>query len=500
MSPIHRNVLAVVVASILALWTGFNIANQEYTLAVAVATIGLWVLIESRGGALPEAWVVAAALFGYIMGNRGFAQFSISTQAPILPAEAALLFGGVAVALRSALRRTSAFNRDSLNLTIGIWFFVGATRLWLDVKSHGALALRDFATVYYSLFFFLAQSLARNLASLELLRRTILTTALLLPFSYFLYREFPIFFSSQFTMGGTQLIFYKDDLIAAHLFAGFFIVFCAPHLNAMLRTGVATLSYGLAFTIQSSRAAIVGLALTSVCWGLAGRRKPIGLQALIIGLAGIGMMSLGLASGKGLENSRIFSTYEHIRSIADVTGTANYRSADREHVGDNNRFRASWWRAVAEETIEFGPVLGLGFGANLTDRFVRTYQLDLGEEFNVRSPHSIFFTVFGRMGFVGLTAWLAVVIAMVIRTRRLVLLARTDASVLPVLGWWSVAWILLVSGSFGVVLEGPMGAMPFWTALGLANASTHRACEHATIEASDGAPAPEATNTGPHPA
>jgi hypothetical protein len=491
-----RTVIAAVAGSMLAVWTGFGIANQEYTLALAMAAIGLWVLVESRGKAFPEAWVIAATLFGYVIGNRGFAQFSLSTQAPLLPAEVALLCGSVAV----AMRRTSAFHRDSLNLTIGLWFLVGIARLWLDVRSHGALALRDFATVYYSLFFFIAQSLARNPSSLELLRRTVLATALVLPFSYLLYREFPTFFSSQLTLGGTQLIFYKDDLIAAYLFAGFFIVFSTPRLNAMLRNCVATLSYGLAFTIQSSRAAIVGLALTSVCWSLAGRRKPLGLQAIIVTLVGIGLLSLALVSSKGLEDSRIFSLYEHVKSITDVTGTTRYRSADREHVGDNNRFRAVWWRAVAEETLESNPAFGLGFGADLTDRFLRSYQLDLGGDFNVRSPHSIFFTVLGRLGIVGLVAWLAVVLSILFRAVRLIRKVARDDDALPALGFWSVSLILLASSAFGVVLEGPMGAMPFWTALGLANGSTHRACQEAEVEASGRVTAPRTVETNSSPA
>jgi hypothetical protein len=36
---------------------------------------------------------------------------------------------------------------------------------------------------------------------------------------------------------------------------------------------------------------------------------------------------------------------------------------------------------------------------------------------------------------------------------------------------FSMCWVILVSACFGVVLEGPMGAVVFWTLLGLANAA-----------------------------
>jgi hypothetical protein len=47
------------------------------------------------------------------------------------------------------------------------------------------------------------------------------------------------------------------------------------------------------------------------------------------------------------------------------------------------------------------------------------------------------------------------------------------------LGWWSVAWVMLTSGCFGVVLEGPMGAVVFWTALGMANVTSAEVAEDA---------------------
>ena len=41
-------------------------------------------------GPLPEAWLLAWAIVGYILGNRGFAQISLSRYLPLLPAETVL--------------------------------------------------------------------------------------------------------------------------------------------------------------------------------------------------------------------------------------------------------------------------------------------------------------------------------------------------------------------------------------------------------------------------
>jgi len=76
------------------------------------------------------------------------------------------------------------------------------------------------------------------------------------------------------------------------------------------------------------------------------------------------------------------------------------------------------------------------------------------------------------MGIAGLVAFAGIVAAMAAATWRLVQRARSDDAALVPLGWWSVAWVMFTSGCFGVVLEGPMGAVVFWTALGMANATT----------------------------
>jgi O-antigen ligase len=158
--------------------------------------------------------------------------------------------------------------------------------------------------------------------------------------------------------------------------------------------------------------------------------------------------------------------------MVDFSGTGRYSSDDRRYVGDNNRFRLAWWRSVAKEVRDGGPVLGLGFGHDLAERFVRSYELDLGEDFSARSPHNIGFSVLGRMGLVGLALLLWIVGAMVAATWRLARRARSDGAALAPLGWWSVVWVMFTSGCFGVVLEGPMGAVIFWTSLGMANATS----------------------------
>lgn len=469
MSPRLRLWLTGILSAALAVGAGWEIAQENYWLAAAATLPVAWLVLEWLSATRAEAWTLAAVLLGYVVANRGFAQISPFGNLPLLPAELALLLAGGSTLVRMARKETSAFRPDPLNFAILVWVALGAARLIPDLARFGSVALRDFATVYYALFFFVAQSLAREAKSVLLVRRALLIALAILPLTYLLFTRFTDFFLSQLLFRGAPLLYYKDDLVAAYFFCGFFLLQTAGWATA-LRTGLALTAYVSAFTIGSSRAAIVGLTVVTFWWGLARRTTAIKLQAWAISL---GLVVLGLTAflqDEPIRNSRLATLYEHFASMVDLTGTGKYETDQRHYVGDNNRFRLSWWRSVTDEVLENSPVFGLGFGANLSDRFVRSYELDLGDDFTTRSPHSIIFSVLGRMGLTGLAALIAIVTAMIAATWRLAVKARTDGSNAEALGWWSVAWVLFTSGCFGVVLEGPMGAVLFWTSLGMANA------------------------------
>src|SRR5262249_44478770 len=150
--------------------------------------------------------------------------------------------------------------------------------------------------------------------------------------------------------------------------------------------------------------------------------------------------------------------------IADPLGTGSYSGEDTFYKGDNNLFRAIWWRNVFEETLEKAPVLGLGFGYSLADRFVREYYPDASEEFTTRSPHNVLLTIFARMGIVGFLPFALILGLIAHRTARSLRSGIGDETRL-----WGCAWIVFVGACLGVVLEGPMGAVLFWSTLGMAN-------------------------------
>ncbi|MCX6955549.1 MAG: O-antigen ligase family protein [Verrucomicrobia bacterium] len=505
MHPRLRFWLVVALGALAGVVVSFGLAEEAYVLATLTVTLIGWLLLEWFGGPRPEAWLLAAVLGGYVVASRGFAQLLLSPQLPLLPGESALAAGLAAAILRMAFRQTAVVRRDLLNAAILGWIVLGAARLWPDFGAYGVVALRDFATVYYALFFFLAQSLATHPPSARLLRNTLLASFAILPFSYFIFTHYGDILQPIMQFRGVPLVYYKEDLAAANFFAGFFLLLTVPDWPMWARNALALASYASAFAISSSRAAIVGLLVTSTWWAVARRWTPWKLQGLAAPVA-IGVLAvLAVVQPGEFRESRLYTLYEHGASMVDLTGTGHYSTEDRRYVGDNNRFRLVWWRSVIEETLRGGPIFGLGFGADLSSRFLRTYELDLGEEFATRSPHSIIFTVLGRMGLAGLAVFLCIIGGMALRTLRLARVARSDDRVLVPLGWWSVSWVMLSSACFGVVMEGPMGAVLFWTALGMANATgadalaAHRETSSATSAVEPSAETASLRNTGAVP-
>lgn len=467
MHPRLRTILATIAACCLAIFLGSEIAQGNYLWpALAGMVCGAAIMIRFTG--LPaDTIVLGLVLIGYMVGNRGFAQLTPTSGVPLLPAEVAILAGCSWRLIHCALRRTVPFRADALNWAVLALLTLGTVRVAFDVSRHGFNALRDYATIYYCVFFFLAQTMAENAASRRYLVGCLLTGIVLLGPVFGLFQLFERFFLTHLVVAGTPLIYYKGDLVATHLAAGSLVLF--HWARGRQRSWAWPLSGAIVVFLLAydSRAALLGSLLASGLLLAARRRAYPAMQGAIV-VAGV--LAIGVAAAvfdNDWAGRKLETLVDRAGSFVDVSGRHRYQSEDSYYKGDNNRFRLVWWRNVVEETSQSNPVFGLGFGADLARGFVQEYYPDQQEEFNTRSPHNIFVTVYGRMGAVGLAAWLWFCAVLLFRTWRSL---RHDRE--PVT-WslWCGAWVVLVSATFGVVLEGPMGAVIFWSLLGLANTS-----------------------------
>ncbi len=465
MNPRLRNFLGVGAACIAAVFLGSEVAQGAYTWP-ALAALVIVATILVRLTRLPADTIFAGLLVvGYIVGNRGFAQLMPVARLPLFPAEYVLLLAFSWRLVVASFERTLPCRRDWLNFAVFAWLVAGTIRVAFDVPRHGLLAARDYAMIYYAVFFFLVQHMAREEGGRAYFRACFLAASVLLVPGYLLFLFFAPYFLTRLTVQGVPLIYYKGDLVTTFLGIGSLLVFHWARGRQRFWAWPLSAAMFVLVAVGDNRSSLLAVAVAGGLLLLARRWQYAVLQTCVgaIGLAAL--LALSTLFGNSWAEKKIDGLTDRMVSLADVTGSGRYESQESFNKGDNNRFRLVWWRNVVEETWATNPVFGLGFGADLARGFVQEYYPEAGEEFNTRSPHNIFVTAFGRMGAIGVLTWLLFCVVLVVRAWRA--MRHTGDPVLWSL--WSGALAIVVASTFGVVLEGPMGAVIFWTLLGLAS-------------------------------
>lgn len=451
-------------ATLVALLLGLQIAQEHWLLpAFVVGGVLLLTLYRMQSQGLSKV-VLAGLLVGYMVGNRGFAQFMPIPGLPLLPGEAGLGLLLVLLFIERSKGTSRSLFFAGLDGVILAWIVVAAMRMVFDVRIYGVVAVRDFAMVYYAGYYFAARAVVENHTETgRALLAAIRIASVPMAGLYILSQYQPGLFLDQLTFRGVPLIFYKADLVGLYAAIGAVLHFLRFEETRRLRNVVACLLLVVALLSTSNRASLVAL-VTMVGWVTLAGRWRLGACLGLSGLLGtLAILVMAHLRNEDWQQTPVFEVYEAVISLADPTGAGSYHGSGTFSKGDNNLFRWVWWKLVITDTWSTAPVWGLGFGYDLSAQFEREYYAGMANDFAARSPHCIFITVFARMGLVGLSLFLTMILIMLMSTLRAI--RSTDLNVVAA---WSAVWALLASASFGVVLEGPMGAVVFWILLGVA--------------------------------
>lgn len=354
---------------IAAVFIGSSISEGNIVLPLVITAAVALLLFHSWANTSLITLYLAFITFGYIVGNRGFAQITLLWNLPLFWGEIGLVGGLLLTLYFVSFQKEFPFRIDALAIVILIWIFFCGIRLLFDLGDYGILAMRDFAMVYYALFFLIGQSMLQNQKSLRLYESWLCWALILVIPLYPLFRAYTAFFFYKLQISGVPIIYYKGDLVGTIHAAGFFF-FYFRYLKAKSPVYLVLSFLCLGATIlTTSRAAWFGLAL-ALGIVFAARISRMFTHLIIGGCVALPIVIIYAAFiAEDFTQTRIYGAYEHALSFTDISGTKTYKNLESRNSGDNNRFRMIWWRTVINQTWKEGKFFGLGFGADITEQF-----------------------------------------------------------------------------------------------------------------------------------
>ncbi|WOO42632.1 O-antigen ligase family protein [Rubellicoccus peritrichatus] len=451
-----------------AIYIGLQAGEGVILLPGLLAAAVTYLMLCLWRGVIFETVFSAFLVIGYFSANRGFAQLAPISGLPLFLGEIGLGLGLGMIALRTAITQRLPFPITPLSGALIVWMIAAGLHLFVDLRNWGILAVRDFAMIFYALFFFIGFTIGQHQRSRQLLINGFFIGLALMFIIYPIFKAFEPFFIYQLTFRGIPVIYFKGDLVGIYGAAGSVLFFWKyrQSKNVIYLIGAAGCLAMVGLTL--SRAAMLGLVLAA---GLMWMARVRSYTSFLIGTAAAGFIALTAyytVSQTPVRETQLYSLYEHARSIVDISGTGEYRGTSSADTGHNNRFRLVWWRALTNETLREAPLFGFGFGYNLANPFIQEYYPGADSEvFTARSPHNFLLTLFGRTGIIGFGIFLFVLVLIAGQTKRLLNRARREATISETLAIQIAIWVVFIGAALQVVLEGPMGAIPFWLLLGL---------------------------------
>lgn len=461
-------VAAAVVFSVIIVW------RPLYTGIFVALLIPLGVLLALTAGLPLWGRTVVALLAGFIVLSRGFAYTQLPLGAlPIYVGEIGLAICLVTLPHRVAM---PAMLRHPLTWALTAWMALGAALTYQHVAEYGATALRDAAIWYYAVFAYVGYAFAMRPRHLRPLLRVLalafgahaLFCALWIWGSADILRLSPLAPGSKF-----PLLYLRPDASAVHLGAGFlFALFMGKHLGwpTLTRWVVAFPQLVLMIALQA-RAGYVAFAAASTYLAARFRARQVVIGMVALACVGLGAAVLDVQARSGRLVLSVPRVVEEFETLLPFWRVSDYESASSRRSVVAVDWRKEYWNWVLEHnTANLSSLLfGIGFGPDLTPETTRIKFTRSRERPN-RNPHSIAVTVFGRMGLVGLSLWLVWHVAFFSLQWRWLSAAKRAAD-----GWQvdlaafltTYAILMLVAAMFGVLLESPFMAAPYFFIIGL---------------------------------
>jgi hypothetical protein len=356
-------------------------------------------------------------------------------------------------------RKNLELGLDRKQILVGIFILVSFLFILLGVFQYSVLnVLRDSLAFQYAWFAFIIYFLKNEHDFIWQKIIFIYKWAPLVIFLNFILFYFVFLYLPPINIFGNQnIIIYKNGDKSVHLLISTILMFLYTNqysrkwLVANTILIVINFLILLAFTRSGSVAYI--LALFSFFFFSKEKILNESVRKLlkfvpIIMVIGMGLFIAidiqGDAQGRTISLSQITDNFSSIVST-NIDG----------NLAENKVWRLIWWAKLVNESFTLQHFfVGKGLGMSLAGNDI------LNTDDNLRSPHNFHLTILARFGYFVFIAWIIWLVSLFkpLFTRKL------EGKTLAIT---SILLAFIINGSFDVFFEGPMGAFPFWTFVGL---------------------------------
>ena len=319
--------------------------------------------------------------------------------------------------------------------------------------------IQDSFIFYYSLFVFVVFLLAGEFEQLKSKLFLIYKWYPPIVFFNFLLVSYVPFFQEYKLFGDIPLMLYKYGDMGVHLLISTLLLLGGWIKLPKKWTLIYVLLISFLFLVIASYnragmlAYIVGLATFFIVYRKRFSRETIGSYLRTIPL--LLVLVLGIYANAHVEENfqgRTLGLNQLTQNISSIVSGADEGTS----LADNKVWRLAWWYKIVTDAVEpKNAIVGQGLGINLAS--ISDVRVDND---NLRSPHNFHLNILARFGFIVFGAWL---VFMALHIKKINAKPEEEFKVLILIAILA----FLINATFDVYLEGPMGAFPFWTWLGI---------------------------------
>ncbi len=373
--------------------------NSSQWLQILIYTAFCFVLaFVGRGLPFDGKFLIILCL-GYAFGGKGFAY--LTPLEPFYVGEIALSL--LMLGLLFRLRTPGSFIPTTLHLLIYIFCLYTVIRLSYEILEYGLMSIRDSSVCYYGLYFVGTFAILSNRRFYFVFQKSIFWVML---FGFIGLIGYNLNLSDK--LGDINIWFQKIYLphpdINLPLTIAFGVTIFVRFISTKKISYLPVLIVSVVFIMMDKTAGIFCTLLLCALLGFVARR----VEFILVGggfaiLSLIGLVVLNQLSSLG-KLPDFLSKNDHIITLS----TAFSGDISQKNTTD---WRMEWWRVIYEDTMNDNPIMGVGYGGDISSSFLNQYygyDRIADDIKHARYPHNIMFTIFGRLGLSGLVIFLPI--------------------------------------------------------------------------------------------